>query len=512
MSLRKQDAVSILAMAFVVGPAVAVAARTADLAAWLEKDLTPYVAEQLTTHPRFKGELVRIVVFKDGNPAPTSDELALSLRDRLTDAVVDVPGVRVGWTHRSASNEAAAIDCSRDTVHYYVGLEVSKARNGQHRIELRALDLEDRSWVAGFGKSWQGRLRNAELRLANRPAADPMFRGQRAVPFAIDQPDLLAAHLAHELGCALLRQVSGEYVVALDGADAGSPGNEPIDPMRGVVELVSNNLAAYRALRVTQEKDGANSTLQGKAHPVDDELYQYWITVTPLAASAELPPVSASAYVQLAGHRAHRRVEVQQNGSLETSRSLVAKSDARVLSSVRIVELRSARACSSGNVSFRREIRRGARLEDWFDDCFALQVKTHRDAVVFFLNHQQNHGLVRLSGRDCSPRTDARIARANEPLDYALPLLSLQSNAASAASGWPLDPDADVYYAIAVSDSKAARTLSRQLDRLPRRCSISLHPGLAGSRLEDWLAGFSATVDELKPHVDWQAIRVRDVY
>jgi hypothetical protein len=139
-------------------------------------------------------------------------------------------------------------------------------------------------------------------------------------------------------------------------------------------------------------------------------------------------------------------------------------------------------------------------------------VKTKEDAVVFFLNHQLNHGLVRLSGRDCSARTEARIARADETLEYALPLLALTHDALSPATGWPLDPDADIYYAIAVSDSKAARALSRQLDQLPRRCTISVHPGLEGIRLENWLAKFSTTVDQWQPHVDWQAIRVRNVF
>jgi hypothetical protein len=50
------------------------------------------------------------------------------------------------------------------------------------------------------------------------------------------------------------------------------------------------------------------------------------------------------------------------------------------------------------------------------------------------------------------------------------------------------------------------------LDQLPRRCTISVHPGLEGIRLENWLAKFSATVDQWQPHVDWQAIRVRNVF
>jgi len=501
----------IVAAASLAGPSTSAAARQPDLGTWLEKDLTPFVSEQLTTHPRFKGELVRFVVFKDGNPAPRSDALAVSLRDRLADAVINVPGVRVGWTYTasdtSREQSGTAIDCSKDAVHYYIGLEVSAAGSGQYKVDLRALDLEDRSWATGFTMSWQGTLSRSERSALHRVAADQSFRGQRAVPFSDSQPDLLAAYLAHDLGCALLRQVSGEYLVSLEQDDQRTV------PLDGVVELVSNNLSGHQAMQITADTDRANAVLRGKAHHIDGNLYQYWITVAPTDSSSELPALSASAYVHLPGlHAGYSNQQAPPQPAAVFSPSLVAPSDADVLSSIRIVELSGAHACNTGSVTFQNQIRSGTRLQDWLDGCFALQVKTKEDAVVFFLNHQLNHGLVRLSGRDCSPRTEARIARADETLEYALPLLALTHDASSPATGWRLNPDADIYYAIAVSDSKAARALSRQLDQLPRRCTISVHPGLEGIRLENWLAKFSATVDQWQPHVDWQAIRVRNVF
>jgi len=500
----------IFATTLLACPSASEAGRQPDLGSWLDRDLAPFVAEQLTTHPRFKGELVRFVVFKDGNPAPRSDALAVTLRDRLLDAVIDVPGVRVGWPYTSNDSgrdqSGAAIDCSKDAVHYYIGLEVSEAGNGQHRVDLRALDLEDRSWATGFAMSWQGGLSRSERNAFQRIAADQSFRGHRSVPFSDSQPDLVAAHLAHKLGCELLRQVSGEYRVILEHDD------EMDVPLEGVVELVSNNLSGIQAVKVTAEADRANSVLRGKAHHVDDDLYQYWITIAPTDSSAELPVLSASTYVHLPELHAGPTQQPARRQTLESSpASLVAQSDADVLSSIRIVELRNADACSSGNTSFQRNMQRASSLQDRFNDCFALQVRTKDDAVVFFLNHQINHGLVRLSGRMCSKRTEARIARANEPLEYALPLFSLSRGASSSATDWPIDPDADVYYAIAVSDSKAARALSKQLDQLPRRCSTSVHQGLEGIRLETWLTQFSATIDRWQPHVDWQAVRVRNI-
>ncbi len=501
----------LLLVVSLTSPLTANAARQPDVGTWVERDLTPFVTEQLTTHPRFKGELVKFVVFEDGNPAPSSNALAISLRDRLADAVIDAPGVRVGWpdtaSDKSRNRNGTAIDCSRDTVHYFIGLEISDAGNGKYKMDLRALDLEDRSWVAGFAKSWQGRLTRTERRAFQLVTSDRSFLGQRSVPFGDSQPDLLAAYLAHDLGCTLLRQVSGEYHVTLES------GEEQSAPLDSVVELVSNNLSGYQGLQVTKNAESANAVLKGKAHLIDDDLYQYWIVVEPTDSTSDLPALSASAYIRLPeSYATNSNNNARHQAAAIFSPSIVAQSEANVLSSVRIVELRRNQACESGSVSFEYQFDSGTGFEYWHDDCFALQVKTKEDAVVFFLNHQVNQGLVRLSNRDCSRRTEARIARANETLDYALPLLTLTRDALSPATAWQVNPDADTYYAIAVSDTKAARALSRHLEQLPRRCTMSVRPGLEGMRLENWLADFSAVVDQWQPHIDWQAIRVRNVF
>ena len=78
--------------------------------------------------------------------------------------------------------------------------------------------------------------------------------------------------------------------------------------------------------------------------------------------------------------------------------------------------------------------------------------------MVFVLNHQQNNGLVRLDDGRCTYRTAARISRANEVITIALPT-SLLRDSWLPEDEWRLEPDADTYYAIAVSDSRAARKL-----------------------------------------------------
>ena len=204
------------------------ASYQADLQAWISRDLTPYVTQQLASLPRFKNEPVRFVVLADENPQSASSELALNIRDRLRDAVAKEPGLRIVWQRDvSVPSESGSIDCTKDQAAYYIGVEVVEDRGGLINVDVRALDIEDQSWVAGFSRSWSGYPDNVQRRQLKQVATDRSFRGERGAPFDESQFDLLAAHLAHELGCALLRQTAGEYVVAhattdpVDKAEAG---------------------------------------------------------------------------------------------------------------------------------------------------------------------------------------------------------------------------------------------------------------------------------------------------
>ena len=140
--------------------------------------------------------------------------------------------------------------------------------------------------------------------------------------------------------------------------------------------------------------------------------------------------------------------------------------------------------------------------------CWALQIRTQEDAIVFVLNHQQNHGLVRVGDSACRAKTAARIARANESTTIRLPADWLREEWAP-EQRWHLDPDADTYYAIAVSDDKAARALATHLDRLPQRCTASLRAGYEGSVLASWLEQLSTQLDTWQPYVAWNAIKLR---
>ena len=69
-------------------------------------------------------------------------------------------------------------------------------------IDLRTLDIADRTWVTGFDLTWQGKLTQSQQQALEQRQADPWFRGARTAPYDPEQSDLLAANLARDLAHA----------------------------------------------------------------------------------------------------------------------------------------------------------------------------------------------------------------------------------------------------------------------------------------------------------------------
>ena len=451
---------------------VAIAANAAaatnerDLERWLDRDAVPFVKQQLLEHPRFKGETLMFVVLDDNAPATSSNALALSLRDRLLDAAVDTPGVTIGWRQgrSDAQHGKAAIDCTRDDVHYYIGIELSRQLDDSYSVNLRALDLEDNSWVTGFGRSWRGHLSMTQRRALRQNKIDASFRGARDAPFTADQNDLLARHLAHELSCALLRQTGGDYIV---------PANSSTESEQGLdttIELVSNNIASNSAIELTTNPDLANAELAGKAHQIDGPLYQYWLTVTPRGEDSELSSLSVSAYLL----RPDAGIIEPKTDYMVPVRSIVSMPDEQ-------------RGTLIGQHSFAD------------------------DAVVFFIEHQPHFGLVRLDSGVCRDRTMAKLVRAGDPLRFPVLYTHSLDSEAIDTNTWYVRPLRDTYYAIAIADEKAARRVANHLDQLPIRCGASTRPGLTGQALQDWLHEFSLLAAKYAQFIDWRAIELKDV-
>lgn len=479
-----------------IAPANA-ASRTDDLESWFQRDLVPYVRQQLTTLPRFRNESFRFVVMNDDSPQSEGSALVIDLRNRLRDTIADVPGIRVAWQADQPGvglvASSASLDCTRNDANYFVGIELQETGAGRIRINVRALDIEEGSWVAGFNRSWQGPVSASQRQRLRTISSDPTFRGERNAPWKDSETDLMAAHLAYELGCKLLGQTAGEYIVA------GNQINGDVDATTALIELVSNNLAGVSALQFAAGE--SNAVIEGKAHRIDDDLFQYWVTITPTDSTSEMTALSADAYVQIPDrYKAATLVRAE--------RVELPRSTGRFLSSFGVVRMIEQRACTSERTYFSDT----SNIRGQGGDCFALQLRAEDDAVVFFLTHQLNYGLVRLADENCPRRTMAKVARANETVRMPLPRDSLQSGAWTDADRWSVSPRVDSYYALAATDTKAARALSKHIEKLPQRCGASVRPGIEGDALRHWLDELTAMAEHWSPAIDWRSIRVKDVY
>jgi len=464
--------------------------REKDLDRWLDRELVPYVKQQLTVHPRFKNASIMFVVLEDNAPAPSSNKLALSLRDRLLEATINSAGISIGWQQgRSvASLESRPDDCLHDSIHYYVGLELSQNLDSRYSVTVRALDLEDRTWVTGFGKQWSGRLSTIQRQAMRQQSVDKTFLGARDVPFTLEQTDLLASHLAHRLSCTLKQQMEEEYVVS---KGTSAPVGDGLD---GTVELIGNNLANRQALRLTSDNDKTNAVLSGKAHRIDGVLHQYWLTVTPDSGNDDLAALSVSAYIVLP-HAEPAPVVADRSPRTEipTRHTITIPNAGKdsLIGPLRIAAPLSSAECV------------------W--PCSMLQARANTDAIVFFLEHQAHHGLVRLAGEDCRKRTVARIARTGDTLNFPIAKTSTDRNNWSEAHEWTVESDTDTFFAVAATDADVARLIANHIDGLPIRCSTSMRPGLKGAELKTWLTEFASITARSREHIDWRAIQVRDI-
>ncbi|MGB5257155.1 MAG: hypothetical protein WBN07_03965 [Woeseiaceae bacterium] len=489
-------------------PAVA-QSREKDVDRWLDRDLIPYVRQQLLVHPRFKDETVMFVVLRDNAPASASNALALSFRDRILAAAVATRGVAVGWQQgrSSSSIDAQSQDCTLDDVHYYIGVELSQNLDSSYTVNVRALDLEDRNWVTGFGKRWQGQLSTTQRQAMRQSRIDETFLGARDVPFTVAQTDLLAAHLAHQLSCAMQKRVADEYIVA---ADLSEPDSREL---QGTVELISNNLAGRRALTLSNDESKANAVLSGKAHRIDGALFQYWLTVTPQGTGDDVAALSASAYVVLP----------EATPTSERPPPLLAGSDSAaavvpalvsipnagsnpLISPLRLAPPASFSECRDGSVAIRE-----ASYMSGIRPCSLLKTEARADSIVFFLQHQSSHGLVRLAGPECRDRTTVRVARKGESIRFPITKTSTASQDWSEVDDWLLEPGLDTYYAVVTSDARLARRLANHIDELPLRCSTSIRPGFKDGELREWLSDFAMITARAADNVDWRAVRVNDV-
>jgi hypothetical protein len=459
---------------------------TQELDQWFDQELAPYLEQQLTENPRFRGEPVMLVALTGAETDPQPDGLNAELRRRLRDRLLTRPGVHLVWRAEAAPlqhhRRLTSAECQeRSEPHYLIGLESQPQSNGELRLSLRAQDLSDQTWVAGFGLAWQGRPDVRERALLGQRQSEQYLRGLRSLPFERGQADLAAQYLAQNLSCLLRERGIEQPVIHARPLDQGVPWLDT------TFDLIGNYLGRYPEVRVSEDPARASLILEGEVHPIQGDLFQLWAQLREPASGSHLAGADTAAYVRLPQAVAAATPEPTTALAEATYEPPRRWSEAAPELSPLRLRPASSHACDG---------RLGA------DGCFGLELELPAASRIFLLQRMASGGLVRLFPAACGPPLRERIlASGRRRLSFPPGLVAL-------GEGWE-GPGVATFYALAAADTRGAERLRRHLKRVPDRCGPGPEPGLQEPALGPWLEGLDALVAEPDNRIGWKARRVR---
>jgi len=446
--------------------------KESALQPWVEAELAPYLAEQLSSHPRFRGEPAILVKLEGPDIQSDIDGLTRSIRLQIREALLNTPGVTLPWQPRQQEQQhhrrLDRVNCrSIREASYYIGIEIVENLSGSFSVSVRALDVQAREWVSGFGMVWRGSLTASERRALQRFQPDEALRGLRVLPFEPGQTDLAADYLANNLSCLLQQTQDEELVVYVE-----TPGRKP-SFLPGTLKLIGNNLSRYREVRVSEKKSEAGFILRGDAHELQSGLYQVWVRLSPKRSGIHLSGMDTATYLLTSkGVAAARAPEAAPKASVNAP---VARAAKPTISRMALAAV-SDQECPTQPSG--RPLR-----------CHVLNLEAEDLDQLFVIAHSPEQGLTRLlpggcGGENGSPGGVKRSFR-------------LTGDA----------PRGTTFYAIAVNGSGLKMRFARHLQRLPGGCVGAGGSALSGNGLDRWLNQLDRMIASNRQRVAWSAKR-----
>ncbi len=474
---------------------------------WIEQELGPYLVAQVGRHPRFQGQRLAVVKMDGAEVSPQMDQLTAHLRDRIDNILLTIPQSQLAWQAQDdpALNASGPLQCNRkQPLDYLIGLELKLLGRQRLDVSVKALDLDDRSWLGGFGKHWQGTITPAQQQALHSLQADESLRGLRELPFESHQADVAARYLAHGLSCQLLQQSTESGKLYIE--------TEHTDPfVHTTFKLLGHYLAQYRQAAITDRRSDAELILSAERQPIHPQLDQLWVAarthdgerIAGLTAETYVRPATASQPVAVIP--AATVAATQKPPQVNKPQPEPAPRATGIAEPVTVIETPSPpsghrpprqRGPELLQVLVPSHLRQCHTRQPWrqgerhlpTDDfpgqaaCFALQLRIPADQQAFLIKQRADGSLLRLAPDRCRGLVRTMDRRSGiDTLRFPSKYLS-----GSRAVLWPDINDAG-YFAITAASGQAATQVRQQLTKLPGACDGSRGVLREAGQQQRWL-------------------------
>ena len=268
---------------------------------WIQDIATPYLIKELGDNPRFKGKSFLIVNMDKNDVESEIDDLTMQIREDIIDAILVKSGIGLVWKpsikqlehHTNVEN----IECNRlNKEDYYIGIDaVISSTTGKLKVKIRALDIAEKKWITGFAVPiFKGNPSSMQKKSLQKKSPDNYLLGLRPLPFNERQADLLAAYLSRNLSCLFSNMELDEIIVYVKNESLSK-----IEYFQNAFNLISNYLARYRKVTVTDNPFQANILIKVKVEKIYKGLFQVWVSAKYKKNGIYVPGRETDAYVSL---------------------------------------------------------------------------------------------------------------------------------------------------------------------------------------------------------------------
>ena len=480
---------------------------------WLEKDVIPYLRQQFSRHPRFKGQPILLVRIQGDDVQPRIDELTEQIRHTIIDALLKEPGLYLSWRpaiqpwqhHQSLAD----VSCNHyQKVHYYVGIDCGLSKVDRNLyVKVRALNLAEQKWVSGFGKTWQGKPTRDQLAALAREHPDEYLRGLRPLPFTSHQPDLLAAYLARNLSCLLRQGSADDLVVHVTEPSVNTP-----EVFNTALGLIGKYLARFREVEVTDDPRQANVSVVTAIHSIHRDLHQIWVSARYRQGKKYLPGAETEAYV-LIDNRKQNYVASSQpqriSGHSIPDQSILPVP--QLISSFDLLTPRDQRLCISAMPwrSGAQRVKPHEHLKT--GSCLAVEVRLTKPAFVFLVGQDAAGELSHMFPSDC-PGLAMNDAMLQPGQLFQFPSRSDSDTGMLELGG---HPGHERVYAIAIARPDLAARFADLLKEIQGLCRrgrkfpetlLARNFGLPQERIQQWQKYLTQLSDNNPGTVQWREI------